>query len=354
MPERAEAPRAVRSCADPAARRVPNRGRGAAWWPLRPVLWWWVRHPFRGVPHGDRAAWTSRSGPSRNTCTASTSSPRSTATSTRRLPAACWRSTTPGPSRRATRTASSSAILYFELGYEIEGKQVEYFRKAKYWLDRYKAISKEEWDAVDDRLLDIDDFFEEQGIEVEATVVETAPAGPVRAPHVVEEIDDHGPMMLVAAGTFLFGPAKEEVNLAAFYIDKFPVTNREYEAFCRATGYRWPKFMKDERFNDPDGPVVGVSLADAQRYCRWVGKSLPTRGPVGEGVSGLGRSHLPVGRRAAHERTGVQRPRSADRRDGSRDGAPGRRLARTACSTWSATSGSGPPPPSRTASPSTS
>lgn len=181
------------------------------------------------------------------------------------------------PERETDSDCFFVGVLYFELGYEIEGKQLEYFHKAKHWLDRYKAITQEDWDAVDDRLLDIDDFFEEQGIEVETVApVETAPAAPVRAPHVVEEVDDHGPMMLVAAGSFMFGPSLEEVNLPAFFIDKYPVTNREYEAFCRATGYRWPKFMNDERFNDPDGPVVGVSLADAQRYCRWVGKTLPT------------------------------------------------------------------------------
>mgnify|MGYP001820347451 CR=1 FL=1 len=83
-------------------------------------------------------------------------------------------------------------------------------------------------------------------------------------------------MMVVAGGAFLYGPDKDEVNLPTFYIDKYPVTNKEYEAFCRATGYRWPKFMNDERFNHPDAPVVGVSMADAMRFSRWVGKALPT------------------------------------------------------------------------------
>ena len=64
--------------------------------------------------------------------------------------------------------------------------------------------------------------------------------------------------------------------LPAFYVDKFPVTNRQYEAFCRDTGYRWPKYWTDARFNGPDHPVVGVSAADALKYCRWAGKDLPT------------------------------------------------------------------------------
>ena len=168
-------------------------------------------------------------------------------------------------------------VLYFELGYEIEEKQIEYFKRAKVWLDRYRAITSEEWDVVDDRLLDIADVFEEHGIEFEvAPDTQAEAAAPAFAPHVVEEIEDHGPMMLIAGGTFLFGTEGHEVNLTPFYIDKYPVTNREYEAFCRATGYRWPKYLKDDRFNHPDAPVVGVSHSDALRYCRWVGKALPT------------------------------------------------------------------------------
>ncbi|MHC5010288.1 MAG: formylglycine-generating enzyme family protein [Planctomycetota bacterium] len=168
-------------------------------------------------------------------------------------------------------------VLYFELGFELEDKKAEYFQLAKYWLERHRALTGEDWDVVDDRLLDIADFFEEQGIQVESAPP-PAQATPVvtAAPHIVEEVQDHGPMMLVAGGTFLFGPEGQEVNLAPYYIDKFPVTNRQYEAFCRATGYRWPKYWTDERFNDPDAPVVGVSVADALKFCRWVGKGLPS------------------------------------------------------------------------------
>jgi len=164
-------------------------------------------------------------------------------------------------------------ILAFELGYEVEEKQVEYFRISKTWLDRHKALTGEAWDAVDDRLVDLDEFFEEHGIEVEdaAPPVELA-----MAPVAVEEIEDHGPMLLVAGGSFLFGEEKEAVNVSAFYIDKYPVTNREYEAFCRATGYRFPKYWNEKRVRHPDAPVVGVSVADGQKYSRWVGKSLPS------------------------------------------------------------------------------
>jgi iron(II)-dependent oxidoreductase len=83
-------------------------------------------------------------------------------------------------------------------------------------------------------------------------------------------------MVLVAGGEFLFGAAKEVRVLPAFYVDKYPVTNRQYEAFCRATGYRWPKYYDNTKFNGPDQPVVGISAVDALKYCRWAGKTLPT------------------------------------------------------------------------------
>jgi hypothetical protein len=166
-------------------------------------------------------------------------------------------------------------ILYFELGFAAEEKQAEYFRRAKYWLERSRSISNEDWDAIDDRLADLDGWFRDAGIEVASAPQVSAPAhGPGAA--LPKEIDDHGTMLLVPAGTFLFGPKREARSIPAFYLDKHPVTNRQYEAFCRATGYRWPKYWTDVRFNGPEQPVVGVSAADAVKYCRWVAKDLPT------------------------------------------------------------------------------
>ena len=171
-------------------------------------------------------------------------------------------------------------ILYFErgFGFEDDDRRAAYFRTAKTWLERSKGLSHESWDAVDDRLADIVGFFEDHGITVEPpesteAILPPAPTSTVTLP---VEIDDHGPMVLVSAGPFLFGPDREPRSLSAFYIDKYPVTNKQYGAFCRATQYRWPKYWTDPRFNGPDQPVVGVSAADAAKYCKWVGKELPT------------------------------------------------------------------------------
>ncbi len=76
---------------------------------------------------------------------------------------------------------------------------------------------------------------------------------------------------------------QHEMAMAAFYIDRYPVTNAQYYAFMQATKYS-PKdkhnFLKD--WNDgryPDGwddkPVTWVSLEDARAYASWAGKRLP-------------------------------------------------------------------------------
>jgi hypothetical protein len=168
-------------------------------------------------------------------------------------------------------------ILYFErgFGFDDDTKRIEYFRRAKRWFARSKALLEEPWDAVDDRLADIAGFFEDAGVPADVADADLAPpeAPPSNLP---KEIDVHGPMVLVAAGPYLFGPRRETRTSAAFYIDKHPVTNRQYGAFCRATQYRWPKHWETPRFNGPDHPVVGVSAADAAKYCKWAGKDLPT------------------------------------------------------------------------------
>jgi len=169
-------------------------------------------------------------------------------------------------------------ILYFELGWGLgeETRQIDYFRRAKHWLAKSKTLTHEAWDAVDDRLADILGWFEDRHLPVDAPGVDMDTVPAPAAANVSKEIDDHGAMVLVDAGPFLFGPGRETKTLPAFYIDKYPVTNKQYGAFCRATQYRWPKYWENPRFNGPDMPVVGVSVADAVKYCKWVSKDLPS------------------------------------------------------------------------------
>jgi len=166
------------------------------------------------------------------------------------------------PAERENQDAVYLGVLLFERGFADEETKVDFFRKAYRIFERYRtSTGEQDWDVVEDRLEDIRAFFEEEGIDADAQP---------------ERIECPEGMILVPEGKFRYGPASEEADLPAFYIDRHPVTNTEYLRFCEETDYRKPRFIDDERFNDPDQPVVGVSLIDAIQYCRWAGKDLPT------------------------------------------------------------------------------
>ncbi|HWC96188.1 MAG TPA: SUMF1/EgtB/PvdO family nonheme iron enzyme [Candidatus Sulfopaludibacter sp.] len=74
-----------------------------------------------------------------------------------------------------------------------------------------------------------------------------------------------------------------QVPVAAFDIDKFPVTNGQFAEFLRASNYRPAddhNFLRDWKGGTyPEGwekrPVTWVSLEDARAYAKWAGKRLP-------------------------------------------------------------------------------
>jgi formylglycine-generating enzyme required for sulfatase activity len=96
---------------------------------------------------------------------------------------------------------------------------------------------------------------------------------------------DLTPMVLVPAGGFLMGSENGDqeirpihvVHIDDYYIDKFEVTVGQYERFLGATARKPPRHWEQIDLNHHrDRPVVGVDWEDAQAYCAWTGKRLPS------------------------------------------------------------------------------
>ena len=94
---------------------------------------------------------------------------------------------------------------------------------------------------------------------------------------------DGAPMILIPAGEFQMGSTLQNdskpthtVYLDAFYMDVYEVTNNQYAKFMNGTNHEAPKYWDNPILTMNNRPVVGVSFWDAQAYCKWAGKRLPT------------------------------------------------------------------------------
>lgn len=119
---------------------------------------------------------------------------------------------------------------------------------------------------------------------------------------------DGAPMVLVPAGEFTMGAPDNDkdgfpderpahpVYLDAFYIDQFEVTTARYATFFKETKRNPPQLWSEAVLKQHGNkPVVGVTWDDAQAYCQWAGKRLPTEAEWEKAARGTDQRWYPWG-----------------------------------------------------------
>ena len=90
------------------------------------------------------------------------------------------------------------------------------------------------------------------------------------------------------------GPA-HNIIVDTFMLDTFEVSNKKYSEFIKATGHPAPAYWDDHKRNKPKQPVSGVNWFDANAYCGWANKRLPTEAEWEKAARGTDRRKYPWG-----------------------------------------------------------
>jgi formylglycine-generating enzyme required for sulfatase activity len=112
-----------------------------------------------------------------------------------------------------------------------------------------------------------------------------------------------GSVVVVPAGWFLMGQdeghrshqPQREVYLDTYVIDCTEVTNAAFGEFVEETGYEamgWNAQLAQDQSSEP---VTGVLWRDAEAYCRWMGKRLPTEAEWEKAARGTDGRRYPWG-----------------------------------------------------------
>ncbi|MHC1783642.1 MAG: bifunctional serine/threonine-protein kinase/formylglycine-generating enzyme family protein [Anaerolineaceae bacterium] len=111
-------------------------------------------------------------------------------------------------------------------------------------------------------------------------------------------------MLYVPAGEFEMGSSDRFENerpthnviLSAFWIDKYEVTNKQYNK-CVDSGICRQSYCQEGHFSDENQPVVCVDWEASKEYCEWVERRLPTEAEWEKAAKGTDGRIYPWGNR---------------------------------------------------------
>jgi formylglycine-generating enzyme required for sulfatase activity len=119
--------------------------------------------------------------------------------------------------------------------------------------------------------------------------------------------DDGREMVEIPEGPFKMGSTngdfdeapEHQVYLSTFYLDKYEVTQAEYDRFVRAAkrGKPFVPVFDDDisKILRAELAAMGMSWSDAAAYCQWGGKRLPTEAEWEKAAKGEGNRKYPWG-----------------------------------------------------------
>lgn len=145
-------------------------------------------------------------------------------------------------------------------------------------------------------------------IKTEAKVVEV-PAAQDFSMYKTIVGDDGREMVQISEGPFVMGSRdndsdpdekpEHQVYLKGYFFDKHEVTQFAYDRFAKMTkrAKRKVEVFEDDpaKLLKPEHPMVAVTWDDAEAYCKWAGKRLPTEAEWEKAARGEGKRRYPWG-----------------------------------------------------------